>query len=42
MAALDAYRAVTDADASGSGPLVRRALARVDEIRFSEGGGGLC
>ena len=42
VAAVNAYRAVTDADASGSGPLVRRALDRVDEIRFSEGGGGPC
>lgn len=41
-AALNAYRAVTDADASGSGSLVRRALDRVDEIRFSDGEGTPC
>ena len=38
-AALEAYRAVPVVDASGSGPLVRRALDRVDMIRFGEGDG---
>ncbi len=43
-AAVEAYRVVPIVDPSGSGPLARRALDRVDEIRFRKGGrvGGPC
>lgn len=41
-AALEAYRAVSTAEASGTGPLVRRALGRVDAIRFGEEGDAPC
>ena len=41
-AALEAYRAVSSAGGTGLGALVRRALDRIDEIRFGGGGGDPC
>ena len=41
-AALEAYRAVSTAGATGFGALVGRALDRIDEIRFGEGREGPC
>ena len=41
-AALEAYRAVSSAAGTGFRALVGRALDRIDEIRFGEGGGGRC
>ncbi len=42
LSAVEAFRAVRDADPSGSGPLVGQARARVDEIRFGERGDAPC
>ncbi len=43
-AAVEAYRRVVQASASGSGPLVESARARIDEIRFGgrDGAEGTC
>ncbi len=41
-AALEAYRAVSSAGGTGFGALAGRALGRIDEIRFGEGGEGPC
>ena len=41
-AALEAFRAVSSVGGTGLGALVRRALDRIDEIRFGDGGVGPC
>lgn len=41
-AALESYRAVSSVSGTGFGALVRRALDRIDEIRFGDGGEGAC
>ena len=41
-AALEAYRAVSSAGGTGFGALAGRALDRIDEIRFGEGGEAPC
>ena len=41
-AALEAYRAVSAVGGTGFGALVSRALQRIDEIRFGDGGEGQC